>query len=61
MVKGEFVIDKMELTERGHVMISERDANVNNLQTRFNKFYYELDEVEEPKEVKEPVKKQIKK
>ena len=41
--KGEFKIIRKDPTKRGHVMISERDAEINNLQTRFNKFHYELD------------------
>jgi hypothetical protein len=45
LVKGQFVIDKKEATERGHVMISERDADTNNRQTRFNFLHYELVEV----------------
>ena len=44
LVKGKFEITKKEATERGHVMISERDAEINNLQTRFNRFHYELAE-----------------
>jgi len=47
IVKGKFVIDRKEKTERGHVVISERDADTNNRQTRFTKLYYEL--AEEPK------------
>jgi len=46
IVKGEFKIDKKEPTERGHVMISERDADTNNRQTRFNFLHYELAKVE---------------
>ena len=46
MVRGEFQIDRKELTERGHVMISDRDADTNNRQTRFNNLYYELAKVE---------------
>ena len=44
LVKGEFVISEKKQTERGHVMISERDATINNLQTRFSKLHYELAE-----------------
>jgi hypothetical protein len=39
---GVFKIDKKEPTERGYVMISERDADVNNRQTRFTFLHYEL-------------------
>lgn len=46
--KGNFIIDKKEPTERGHVMISDRDAQTNNAQTRFNYLYYELAEVKKP-------------
>lgn len=53
IVKGKFEITKKEATERGHVMISERDADVNNRQTRFNKLHYELAEVETTDERKE--------
>lgn len=42
LVNRKFVIDKKELTERGHVMISEREAATNNNQTRFNGLHYEL-------------------
>jgi len=38
---GKFVITKKEPTARGHVMISERDADTNNRQTRFNGLHYE--------------------
>lgn len=31
-------------TKREHVMISDRDAEINNQQTRFNKLHYELAE-----------------
>jgi hypothetical protein len=41
-----FVITKKEPTERGHVMISERDADTNNRQTRFNFLHYEVAKVE---------------
>jgi len=50
LVKGKFIIDKKESTDRGHVMISEGDANVNNLQTRFTKLHYELAKVEKSEE-----------
>jgi hypothetical protein len=50
IVKGEFKIDKKEPTERGHVMISERDADTNNRQTRFNFLHYELAKVEKSEE-----------
>ena len=39
---GEFKIIRKELTKRGSVMISERDCNTNNFQTRFTKLWYEL-------------------
>jgi hypothetical protein len=48
-----FIIDRKEPTERGHVMITARDADNNNAQTRFNFLHYE--------KVKEPVKKTAKK
>jgi len=52
IVKGEFKIDKKEPTERGHVMISERDADMNNRQTRFNFLHYELaEEVKSPERI----------
>lgn len=44
VVKGQFRIDKKEPTKRGSVMISERDADTNNRQTRFNFLHYELAE-----------------
>jgi len=50
LVKGKFIIDKKEATDRGHVMISERDAETNNIQTRFNKLHYELAKVEKSDE-----------
>ena len=53
IVKGKFKIDRKEPTERGYVMISERDAKTNNLQTRFNKLHYELAEI---KKMGRPVK-----
>ena len=43
IVKGVFQIDKKEPTERKFVMISERDADTNNRQSRFNFLHYELD------------------
>lgn len=46
VVKGKFEIDQKIPTKRGHVMISERDADINNQQTRFNKLYYELAETQ---------------
>ena len=55
MKNGKFEISKKELTERGHVMISERDAEINNLQTRFNGLYYEL---AEQKKAGRPAKKE---
>ena len=42
VMNGKFRIDKKEQTERGHVMISDRDAEINNAQTRFNFLHYEL-------------------
>jgi hypothetical protein len=56
--KGKLVIDKngyaeierKYLTARGHVMISDRDAEINNRQTRFNKLHYELAKVEKSAE-----------
>lgn len=63
LVKGKFVIAKKEPTERGHVMISERDADTNNRQTRFNKLHYELDkpvETPEQKAAKEEKAKRTK-
>jgi hypothetical protein len=53
MVRGKFVIDKKELTERGHVMITAKDAEINNLQTKFNFLHYEKAEV---KKAGRPVK-----
>lgn len=50
LVNDKFVIIKKEPTERGHVMISDRDADTNNRQTRFNKFHYELAKVEKSAE-----------
>jgi hypothetical protein len=50
VVKGEFKIEKKEPTKRGHVMISERDADTNNRQTRFNFLHYELAKVEKSAE-----------
>ena len=38
-----------QLTKRGHVMISERDAKTNNLQTQATGLFYELAEKEEKK------------
>lgn len=60
--KGEVVILKKELTERGHVMISERDAEINNLQTRYNGLHYELSEEqpEQPEVKKTGRKKTVK-
>lgn len=54
MTKGKFVIDQKTPTRRGSVMISERDADINNQQTRFNKLHYEL--AEEPKKAGRPPK-----
>lgn len=46
------VIDKKEPTERGHVMISDRDADTNNRQTRFNFLHYELaEDVKSPERI----------
>jgi len=45
LVKGEYKIEKKELTDRGHVMITDRDAEINNAQSQFTKLYYELAEV----------------
>ena len=53
VVGGKFQITKKEPTERGKVMISKRDAEVNNLQTRFTLMHYELAE-DEAVEVKKP-------
>jgi hypothetical protein len=44
IVKGQFVIDSKEPTDRKSVMISDRDAQVNNQQTRFTYLHYELAE-----------------
>ena len=49
--KGKFIIDRKELTERGHVMISESDCETNNLQTRFNNLYYELADEKTPERI----------
>jgi hypothetical protein len=50
--KGFPEIDKKEPTSRGHVMISERDAEVNNRQTRFNFLHYELaEEIKSPERI----------
>lgn len=46
VVKGKFIIAKKELTERDHVMISEKEADTNNRQTRFNYLHYELAKAE---------------
>lgn len=46
LVNRKFVIDKKEATDRGHVIISDSDAEINNRQTRFNKLHYELAKVE---------------
>ncbi|GAF77006.1 unnamed protein product [marine sediment metagenome] len=52
IVKGQFKIDKKEPTARGHVMISDRDADTNNRQTRFNFLHYELaEEVKSPERI----------
>jgi hypothetical protein len=36
--------DKKELTERGHVMITDRDREVNNGYVKSRRMWYELDE-----------------
>jgi hypothetical protein len=46
--KGKFHIIKKESTEREHVMISDRDAEINNMQTRSTGLHYELAEVKKP-------------
>lgn len=52
IVNKVFKIDKKEPTERGHVMISDRDADTNNRQTRFNFLHYELaEEVKSPERI----------
>ena len=51
--KGKILNKK--LTDRNHVMISERDAEVNNRQTRFTKLYYVLAE----KPLEKMTKKQL--
>ena len=51
--KGKFSIKKKEPTERGHVVISERDADINNRQTRFTGLHYELDKKFEDKKKQE--------
>lgn len=52
VIKGQFKIDKKEPTARGHVVISERDADTNNRQTRFNKLHYELaEEIKSPERI----------
>lgn len=48
--KGEFKVIAKEPTKRGFVMISARDADVNNAQTRFTKLFYE--KAKEPKKEK---------
>ena len=40
--KGFLQFEEKTLTKRGHVVISERDAEVNNLQTQFTMLHYEL-------------------
>ena len=47
---GEFKIYAKEPTKRGIVMISAKDAQINNLQTQFTKLYYE--KAKEPKKEK---------
>lgn len=47
-------IVKKELTDRGHVMITDRDAEINNANVKFTKLFYELAEV--PKSEKEDKK-----
>lgn len=42
-------IVKKELTDRGHVMISEKDAKTNNDQMIFTFLYYELESSEKAK------------
>ena len=56
--KGEFVILRKEPTQRGAVMITERDAMVNNAQTQFTKLWYETvkEETDETKKVGRPAK-----
>ena len=51
------VPDKMELTERGHVMITEKDASWNNSICEDTKLWYELSE-EQPKKKKNTEKKE---
>jgi len=48
--KGEFIVKAKEPTKRGFVMISARDAEINNFQTQFTKLYYE--KAKEPKKEK---------
>jgi hypothetical protein len=48
--KGEFIVKAKEPTKRGFVMISARDAEVNNAQTQFTKLFYE--KPKEPKKEK---------
>jgi hypothetical protein len=47
---GEFKVYAKEPTKRGIVMISAKDAQINNLQTQFSKLYYE--KAKEPKKEK---------
>jgi hypothetical protein len=47
---GEFKVYAKEPTKRGIVMISAKDAQINNLQTQFTKLYYE--KAKEPKKEK---------
>jgi len=49
-------IIRKELTKRGFVMISERDAITNNLQTQATGLFYELAEKDETKKVGRPAK-----
>lgn len=49
-------IIRKELTKRGSVMISERDARTNNYQTSATGLFYELEKVKETETENEPKK-----
>ena len=42
--KGKFIIDHKKLTKRGHVSISQEDADLNNSHVEQSRLYYELAE-----------------
>lgn len=53
-------IIRKELTKRGSVMISERDARTNNLQTSATGLFYELAEEKKVKAPEEPKEEKVK-